>query len=159
VAIAALQITGLNAQMPGGRPPGGGTPDGGAPKGRPTEAIRCPPPTAGSIPLTDEAINRHYETLKSELRLAGTAEALFDKFVRQIKIFLAEEERKQFGGRSISANGAARLAQQLDEARNRYTALEDIEEHKKRLMAGLNEAQRSQLAARLLPMPTAAPAG
>jgi hypothetical protein len=154
VAIAALQITGLNAQMPGGRPPGGG-----APRGRQAEAKQCLPPTTGSIPLTDEAINRHYETLKSELGLADMAEALFDKFVREIKIFLAEEERRQFDGRSISANGAARLQQQLDEARNRYAALEDIDEHKKRLMVSLNGAQRSQLAARLLPMPSTALAG
>lgn len=138
--------------MPGGRPPGGG-----APKGRQPEAKPCPPSTTGTIPLTDDTINLHYETLKSALGLADTTEALFDKLVSEIKTFLAEEERRQFGGRSISANGTARLQQQLDEARNRYAALEDIDEHKKQLMASLNEAQRSQLAVRLLPMPATAP--
>lgn len=154
IALAALQMTSLGAQMPGGRPPGGaGGPAGGSPKDRPAETLRCPPVSAGPMPLTEEVIINHYAMLKSDLKLAGTTVALFDGFVGLTKSFLLDDERKKFGPRTVSASGASRLAQQLDEARNRYTALEDIDEQAKRLMVTLNDGQRTQFASRLLPMP------
>jgi hypothetical protein len=92
--------------------------------------------------------------LKSELKLTGPAEAHYEKFTQLAKWFLAEEARAHASPRSVSAIGATRFAALLDSSRNRYTMLEEIDEHARRLVASLSTDQRTLFNAQFLPMPS-----
>jgi hypothetical protein len=157
ILLVAAAIN-ANAQ-PGGRPGGGpGRPGGpGGPGGAPREIPRCPPADLGPRTLTSEEINAHFANLKADLKLSGEAIAAYDRFAQQAAKFLEDDAKRRLAPRSVSQRGSAQLDRLFDEARNRYTAIEDLQDAMKAMMANLNDSQRALADSRLLPTPSAQP--
>jgi hypothetical protein len=155
-AIASFATLSASAQSAGGRSPGG--PGGGhTPRDKSGEAPRCPstPPTVGPLPLSADQIRKHFDDLKVELNLSGDAAAAFEAYARIASTYLLDEERLRSGPKSISLSGSARIDRMFDEARNRYTAAEDLQDALKRLNQKLSDPQRKLADPRLLPLPEA----
>jgi hypothetical protein len=154
-SLATLGATAAKAQSAGGRPPGAGGAGGGhMPRDKAGELPRCPStPAAGPLPMTAEQIRKHFDDLKNDLNLSGDAVAAFDAYVRNASTYLLDEERLRSGPKSISLSGSARIDRMFDDARNRYTAAEDLQDALRKLNQKLSESQRKLADPRLLPLP------
>jgi hypothetical protein len=126
------------AQMGGRTPPGGG---GQAMRQPPA----CPPDQMGDAAPRErsiEQINKRLEALQQRLNLTGADRANFEDFAAKTRAFVADDFRRKFGPKTVSISALARLGRQLDEARNNYTALEELHASANRLYAELDETGR-----------------
>ncbi len=137
-------------QMPGGRQQGGGGERQRAPR---QDAPRCPEPDVRSEVrgLTTEQVTKHFDELRSSLSLSGQAGEAFEGYVRNATTFLRDEERLRTTPRSVSLSGTTQIDRLYDDIRNRFTAIEDLQDSARRLMGLLNEEQRRTADSRLLP--------
>lgn len=151
VAILLMVFAASACAQTGVRPSGGHH----TPREKSTEMPRCPAPStvAGTVGFTDEQIAKHFSDLRADLALSGEAAALFDAYARSPATFLKDEDRLKHSPRAVTASGLGRIDRMYDEARNRYTALEDLQDSAKKLIAALTTTQRTHADTRLLPLP------
>lgn len=152
VILSALCVLALSfpvfGQMPGR---GAAPPPTGQMPGKPP---RCPvPEPKGTAPeLTAFDIKQRLASLREELRISGDTAIAFDEYARQLIDYTADEERRRIGNRSISASATSRLGHFLDDARNKYSALEALNESAMLLLSKLSPQQRRLADAKMLPI-------
>jgi hypothetical protein len=139
-------------QMPGGRQPGGAGERARPPR---QDVPRCPEAEsrADVRGISPEQIARHFDDLRSALGLSGAAAGAFEVYTQNATKYLRDEERLRVAPRTVSLSGSTQIDRLYDDARNKFTALEDLQDSAKRMMALLSDEQRRIADPRLLPRP------
>lgn len=156
--LATLALTNAHAQfggsmgggMGGGMgdgPPGGGRGPRSESQGKANERHEMPDPAS------PEQIAYQLDLLEDELQLAPPQQGLWQNFKARSLAYARDVQRERNRGLRIAQGrpqpGAAYLNQVLDTARNRLTALEDVDDATRRLYQALTPPQATALDTRL----------
>lgn len=164
LASSCLLLPDAYAQFGGGGGgPGGGMPSGGRHGGDRGKACDSgdgvkgaeKPGGPGAEPLSAEQLGFQLNALQLDLRLNPEQAAAWGAFAEQVKALQADQLRER--GRGVSASASAPAAfsgmqairTSVDRARNRMTALEDLEISAKAAYAALQPDQKAQADLRL----------
>lgn len=151
-ALCLVALTpSTQAQMPGmpgmgGMGGMGGGPPGGLPKCPNTGTLAPPPPTT----MVGILVNERLDQLPAELQLDATGMALFAQYERRMRKLMSDVVRKASTAKAVPAFAIKRLEEQMDDARNRLTAWEDVTEAAQKLYEALSPAQREVADKRLV---------
>ena len=148
-ALCLVALTpSTQAQMPGmgGMGGMGGGPPGGMPKCPNTDTLAPPPPTT----MVGILVNERLDQLPAELQLDATGMALFAQYERRMRKLMSDVVRKASNAKAVPAFAIKRLEEQMDDARNRLTAWEDVTEAAQKLYEALSPAQREVADKRLV---------
>jgi len=144
LCLVALSLS-SHAQMPGMGGMGGGPP-GGMPKCPNTDTLAPPPPTT----MVGILVNERLDQLPAELQLDATGMALFAQYEKRMRKLMSDVVRKASSAKAVPAFAIKRLEEQMDDARNRLTAWEDVTEAAQKLYEVLSPAQRQMADKRLV---------
>jgi len=152
VILSALCVLVLSFPAFGQMPGRGATPP--PTNQMPGKLPRCPveEPKGAAPDLTVFDVKQRLASLKEELHISGDTGSVFDEYARQLTAYTADEERRKTGKRSISVSATSRLGHFLDDARNKYSALEALNESAVQLLSRLSPQQRRLADAKMLPI-------
>jgi hypothetical protein len=148
----------------GGGPGGGGMPSGGRHGGERSKGcdfegakVGEKPAGPGTEPLSAEQLSFQLNALQIDLHLSPEQAGVWGQFAEQVKTLQSDQARERDRGRTVSANALASAAfngmqtirMSVDRARNRMTALEELEMSAKAAYAVLQPDQKAQADLRL----------
>jgi hypothetical protein len=95
-------------------------------------------------------VNERLDQLPAELQLDATGMALFTQYEKRMRKLMGDVVRKASTAKTVPASAIKRLEEQMDDARNRLTAWEDVTEAAQKLYEALSPAQREVADKRLV---------
>ena len=149
-ALAAALAASAEAQIGGGFPGGGTGRRGGRGGGSRSSGDQKSAP-----PKEETGVNRFeatVEELRQDLNLAPEQRPAWETCVGKVRALADDVSRERARQRTASAaelNAVQRVEREVDAARNRLAALEEIADSAKALYAGLSPEQRKVADARL----------
>ena len=157
VALATLLVTSAHTQFGGSMGGMGGGMGDGPPGGgrgpRSESRSKADVPHEMPDPASPEQIAYQLDLLEDELLLAPPQQGLWQNFKARSLAYARDVQRERNRGLRIAQGrpqpGSTYLNQVLDSARNRLTALEDVDDATRRLYKALNPTQALALDTRL----------